>query len=80
MTQVQFTIGEPIAIGWKGAKSMGNSMLAYTTCYVEAFGYDWVVVRSSNYGPGMLSYQDTGEPDTPHTPTRHAILRRELKS
>jgi hypothetical protein len=80
MTQVQFTIGEPIDVGWNGAKAMGNSMLAHTTCYVEAFGYDWVVVRSSNYGPGMLSYQDTANlPRHIHRP-RHAILRSELKS
>lgn len=41
-------IGEELLLNWNTAKDLGDTWLCGETIRIEAFGNDWIVVRSSN--------------------------------
>ena len=41
-------IGEELILEWNTAKTLGDEMASGTSVRVEAFGNDWIVLRSTH--------------------------------
>lgn len=47
MNEKTLNVGSKILLGWNGAKFLGSTFLAHSHATIEAFGSDWIVVRSN---------------------------------